>query len=77
MSNPLLERITNFAPAGGINISQIMGMLKGKNPNTVMQLLAQKNPQFAEFYRSCQGKTPEQVAEQYGIDLNQFREFLK
>lgn len=35
------------------------------------------NPQFASFYRQNQGKSPEQIAKEYGIDENVLRMFLK
>ena len=34
------------------------------------------NPQFAEFVRKNQGKTPEQIATEYGIDYGIVRKFM-
>lgn len=78
MNNPLIGQIAGgAAKQSGMNILQIMSMLRGKDPNAVMQLLAQKNPQFAQFMKSCQGKTPKQVAQEYGVDIEQIRGILK
>ena len=81
MSNPLLSQMNGMAAPGGspggMNILQLMSMFRGKNPAAIMQLMAQKNPQFAEFARHCQGKTMEQVAQEYGIDLSQLRGLMK
>lgn len=74
--NPLMQAMGS--KAGGLwNILQIMNMVRGKDPNAVMTMLAQKNPQFRKFMDSCKGKTPEQVAQEYGVDLNAVRQFLR
>lgn len=78
MSNPLFSA----AQQGGGTISnvqavrQLMASLQGQDPNKVIPLLAQRNPQFAQFAQQCKGKTPEQVAAQYGIDLNMLKSIL-
>lgn len=81
MNNPLLSQMAGMAmpraSSGGPNILQLLSMLRGKNPAAVMQLMAQQNPQFAEFARHCQGKTMEQVAQEYGVDLSQLRGLMK
>lgn len=78
MSNPLMQMMGGGTAPGGLgNIKALMGMMQGRDPNAVAQMLAQKNPQFAQFLRECQGKTPEQVAQQYGVDLGQLRQMLK
>ena len=76
MINPLAQ---NAAPRTANNfqmVKNIMGMLQGKDANMVVTLLAQKNPQFRQFVQSCQGKTPEQIAQQYGVDLNAVRKMM-
>ena len=66
------------------NMRQMMQMvngikqtMNGQNPDTVMKLFAQKNPQFAQFLRDNQGKTPQQIAQDYGLDWNMVQGFLK
>ena len=58
-------------------VNGINQMMNGQNPDTVMKLFAQKNPQFAQFLRDNQGKSPQQIAQDYGIDWNMVQGFLK
>jgi hypothetical protein len=50
-------------------------MMNG-DPQTMYQSLMQSNPQFAEFVRSNQGKTPEQIAQENGIDYGVVKRFM-
>lgn len=76
MGNPLFQA----AQGGGLSkiqaMKQLMGTLRGQDPSKIIPLLAQKNPQFAQFVRECQGKTPAQVAAQYGVNLDDLRGIL-
>ena len=58
-------------------VNGIKQMMNGQNPDTVMKLFAQKNPQFAQFLRDNQGKSPQQIAQEYGLDWNVVQGFLK
>ena len=58
-------------------VNGIKKMMNGQNPDTVMKLFAQKNPQFAQFLRDNQGKSPQQIAQDYGLDWNMVQNFLK
>ena len=58
-------------------VNGIKQMMNGQNPDTVMKLFAQKNPQFAQFLRDNQGKSPQQIAQDYGLDWNMVHGFLK
>ena len=58
-------------------VNGIKQMVNGQNPDTVMNLFAQKNPQFAQFLRDNQGKSPQQIAQDYGLDWNMIQGFLK
>ena len=58
-------------------LKQMVGMIKGQNPQQLAQLMAQRNPQFAAFLQQNQGKSPEQIASEYGIDMNLVRELLR
>lgn len=73
MGNPLFSQMN---PTPLSHIQNLMKLMQGKDPNAVMGLLAQRNPQFAKFMEECKGKTPEQVAQQYGIDPNVLHQFL-
>ena len=54
-------------------ISQIKNMMAGKNPDTMFAELYNNNPQFKQFVDANKGKTPEQIAQENGIDPNYFR----
>ena len=58
-------------------VNGIKQMMNGQNPDTVMKMFAQKNPQFAQFLRDNQGKSPQQIAQDYGLDWNMVQGFLK
>lgn len=58
-------------------VNGINQMMSGQNPDTVMKLFAQKNPQFAQFLRDNQGKSPQQIAQDYGLDWGMIQGFLK
>ena len=58
-------------------VNGIKQMMNGQNPDTVVKLFSQKNPQFAQFLRDNQGKSPQQIAQDYGIDWNMVQNFLK
>jgi hypothetical protein len=45
-----------------------MGMLRG-DPQSMAQQMMRTNPQFAEFVRRNQGKSPDQIAQEHGIDF--------
>ena len=48
-------------------IAAIKNMLSGRNPNEIFENMLNSNPQFREFYNANKGKTPEQIADAYGI----------
>ena len=54
---------------------QSIRQLMGGNPQQMMLQAMQSNPQmyqqFQQFMRDNQGKTPEQVAQENGIDFNE------
>lgn len=58
-------------------VNGIKQMMNGQNPDTVMKLFSQKNPQFAQFLRDNHGKSPQQIAQEYGLDWNMVQGFLK
>ena len=58
-------------------VNGIKQMMNGQNPDTVMKLFAQKNPQFAQFLQDNHGKSPQQIAQDYGLDWGMIQGFLK
>lgn len=78
MSNPLMQAMTG-APMGGpavggsnpmASLGHIMQMLRSGNQEQIARNLMQQNPQFKAFVEANQGKSPEQVAREHGVDLS-------
>ena len=67
----------NNALGAYTQIKQMVPMLKGQNPDQLLHMFAQKNPQFAQFLRDNQGKSPQQIALDYGLDWGMIQGFLK
>ena len=77
--NPLMA---SMGPMNNIRqmmqmVNGIKQMMNGQSPDTVMKMFAQKNPQFAQFLRDNQGKSPQQIAQDYGLDWGMIQGFLK
>lgn len=77
--NPLIRSTVYNNPAlsNFAQISSIINMLRSGNPQQIAINLMQKNPQFKNFINLNKGKSPDQVANEYGINLNQLIEQLK
>ena len=57
-------------------VANLMKMLRSGNPEQIAQQMMQNNPQFRQFVEANRGKTPEQVAREHGIDLNQIKSMM-
>lgn len=51
--------------------------LKKGNPDAVFNQMMQSNPQFRQFVAENKGKSGEQIASEYGIDLNTLKMLMK
>lgn len=74
--NPLMSSMNNMQQMMQM-VGSIKQMMVGQNPDAVMKLFAQRNPQFAQFMKENQGKSPEQIAKDYGLDWNMVQQFIK
>lgn len=74
--NPLFQAMSGKQNGMG-NIMQLMNMLKSGNPQQMAQQMMMSNPQFRQFVEANKGKTPQQVARENGIDLDQLRGMMK
>lgn len=74
--NPLMSSMNNMQQMMQM-VGSIKQMMSGQNPDAVMKLFAQKNPQFAQFMKENQGKSPEQIAKDYCLDWNMVQQFIK
>lgn len=73
--NPLMQSVGQQM-GGGMNVFKVIQMLKGRNPQEVFNQMMQNNPAFRNFYEANKGKSPEQVAKEHGIDLNQLKNMM-
>lgn len=56
------------------SVVNIVKMIKSGDPEQIAKNMIQQNPRFKEFIEANKGKTPEQVAEENGINLKQIIE---
>lgn len=56
-------------------LNQVQNLING-NPQQVYDNLMKNNPQFADFVNKNQGKTPEQIARENGLDFNTIKSLL-
>lgn len=73
--NPLMMAMQGAnSPASKMGqVANLVKMLRSGNPDQIAQQMMQSNPQFRQFVENNKGKTPEQVAREYGIDLSQLK----
>ena len=72
--NPILSALNQ--PNQKNLLSQINSLLSGKNPDAVFSDLLQNNPQFKSFVEANKGKTPEQIAKENGLNIEQIKAML-
>lgn len=73
MLNPILQMLNK--PRTN-HIADVVKMVKS-NPQEMFNSMMQSNPQFAEFVKANQNKTPQEIAQAYGIDLDAISNFMK
>lgn len=76
--NPLMMAMQGAnSPANKMGqVANLMKMLRSGNPEMIAQQMMQSNPQFRQFVEQNKGKTPEQVAREYGVDINQIKSMM-
>lgn len=57
-------------------LSAVKSFLTGKNPDAVFNQMLQSDPQFAQFVKDNKDKSPEQIAQENGLDLNMIKTLL-
>lgn len=82
--NPILSKLSSPAAMPANNpmtqiqqLRQMAQAMRGQNQQQLVQSFAAQNPQFAEFLRQNQGKSPEQIAAERGIDMGLLRQILR
>ena len=75
MRNPILQALNaakNLSSAG-----DLIRKIKSGNPDEIFQAMYNSNPQFRQFVDDNKGKSPEQIAQENGVDLRQLQNFLR
>ena len=68
MNNPIATAmLKNNSNNGLAGLSQLASIMKG-DPNKVYEEMMKTNPKFAKFVKENEGKSPEQIAKENGID---------
>ena len=75
--NPIINMMMGSNANNALNQAmQLKQMLQGGNPNVIYQQMLNSNPQFRQFVSDNQGKSPDQIAQAYGIDPNTIKQLL-
>lgn len=76
--NPILNMMQgNGANSMLARAMQMKQMLQGGNPEAIFRQMLQTNPQFSQFVRENAGKSPEQIAQAYGIDAGLLHQLMR
>ena len=59
----------------GDRLKTVKGMVSG-NPSAFIEYLRQTDSDFASFFQSVQGKTPQQAFQEHGLDYSQYQSLL-
>lgn len=78
MQNPILQVLNGNRPQNQMisKLMQFKSLMSGKNPEDVYNYMLQNNPQFKQFIHDTQGKSLEDIALAYDIDLNLIKQFM-
>lgn len=64
-----LTQMQSQSPSPIRSAMQAINAMRGGNPENMMHLLMNSNPQFKQFVEQNKGKSVEQIATQYGLNL--------
>lgn len=74
MVNPILQMLNQRSPMN--NIMGLVNAVKG-NPQGMFNNMMQTNPQFRKFINDTRGKSVDQIAQEYGVDMSLLNNLLK
>lgn len=79
MANPILQMLGSMRQGNSLvgRVAEVRRMLNGQGPEVLFNRMMQNNPAFAQFVQENKGKSPEQLAQEYGIDLRQIMQAFK
>ena len=78
MQNPILQMLNGNSQQNQMieKLKMLKNLMEGKTPEGVYNYLMQTSPQFKKFIQDNQGKTIEDIAMDYDIDLDLIRKFM-
>lgn len=77
MQNPISQILNgNNQNKQNNSVNILKTLLYGKNPKALYTEMIQTNPQFRKFVKDNEGKTIEDIAMEYDIDLSILNQFL-
>ena len=59
------------------NVMGLVNALKNGNPQYMYDQMMKNNPQFKSFVDANKGKTAQEIADNYGIDMNVINQLLR
>ena len=68
--NPILQRLNNQNPGRPQEGNLVNRLMNAKNPDSLYQDLMSNNEQFRSFVTENRGKSPEEIARRYGVNIN-------
>lgn len=76
MLNPILQMLGGNQQNNMLNQIANLRQLANGNPQGLYDQMMKSNPQFKQFVNSNQGKSPEQIAKENGIDLGMLKQLI-
>ena len=73
--NPILQQLTQSNSI--LNTINQLKKASGGDPNAAYNILLKSNSRFRSFVESNKGKSPEQIAQENGIDMSMVKSFLQ
>ena len=75
--NPIIRQMMGNNANGMLARAMQAKQMLGGNPDAMFRQMMQNNPQFAQFVQENQGRTPEQIAQAYGIDVGMLNQLMR
>jgi len=78
MKNPILQNLNRNQNQSNIfqRLNGAMDLIKGKNSEVLFKELMQSNPQFRRFANDIKGKSIEEIAMEYDLDIDLLSQFM-
>lgn len=78
MQNPILQLLNSQQNNSMVSrMSEIKQLISGQPVPVLYNRMLQQNPQFAQFVQQNQGKSVEQIAQEYGVDPAELQNLLR